>query len=411
MPPESLRCRECNSRYDLDASYVCEQCFGPLEVAYEPRAGADPAALKRRIQAGPHSLWRYGDFLPVATPPARTLHAGWTPLIRADRLAERIGLDEVWIKNDAANPTHSFKDRVVSVALARARELGFATIACASTGNLANAVAAHAAAAGLESYVFIPTDLEEQKVLATGVYGTNLVAVNGNYDDVNRLCTELSAEYEWAFVNINMRPYYAEGSKTLAFETAEQLGFELPDRVVAPIASGSLFTKIARGFGEWIDAGLLSGELPTFNGAQASGCSPVATAFSDGRDFCKPVKPQTIAKSLAIGNPADGPYALDLARSTGGSIDSVSDDEIREGIKLLAQTTGIFTETAGGVTVAVLCKLVERGDIRPDERVVVYITGEGLKTLDAVRGTFEAWQIEPSLESFERVAEHIGALT
>ncbi len=411
MPPESLRCRECNSRYDLDASYVCEQCFGPLEVAYEPRDGADPAALKRRIQAGPHSLWRYGDFLPVATPPAGTLHAGWTPLIRADRLAERIGLDEVWIKNDAANPTHSFKDRVVSVALARARELRFETIACASTGNLANAVAAHAAAAGLESYVFIPADLEEQKVLATGVYGTNLVAVNGNYDDVNRLCTELSAEYEWAFVNINMRPYYAEGSKTLAFETAEQLGFELPDRVVAPIASGSLFTKIARGFGEWIDAGLLSGELPTFNGAQASGCSPVATAFSDGRDFCKPVKPQTIAKSLAIGNPADGPYALDLARSTGGSIDSVSDDEIREGIKLLAQTTGIFTETAGGVTIAVLCKLAERGDIRSDERVVAYITGEGLKTLDAVRGTFEAWQIEPSLESFERAAEHIGALT
>ena len=277
MPPESLRCKECKTTYPLDARYVCEQCFGPLEVAYAPRTDADPAELRRRIQAGPHSLWRYADFLPVQAPPRGTLPAGWTPLLRADRLAEQLGLREVWIKNDAANPTHSFKDRVVSVALARARELGFQTIACASTGNLANAVAAHAAAAGLESYVFIPSDLEEQKVLATGVYGTNLVAVRGNYDDVNRLCTELSGEHDWAFVNINMRPYYAEGSKTLAFETAEQLGFELPDRVVCPIASGSLFTKIARGFEEWLELGLLEGELPTFNGAQATGCSPVAT--------------------------------------------------------------------------------------------------------------------------------------
>jgi threonine synthase len=389
---------------------VCEQCFGPLEVAYAARPDADPAALRRRIQAGPHSLWRYGDFLPVQTPPKGTLAAGWTPLLRADRLAERLGLKHVWVKNDAANPTHSFKDRVVTVALARARELGFQTVACASTGNLANAVAAHAAAAGLESYVFIPADLEEQKVLATGIYGTNLVAVRGNYDDVNRLCTELSGEYEWAFVNINMRPYYAEGSKTLAYETAEQLGFELPDRVVAPIASGSLFTKIARGFQEWIDLGLLEGELPTFNGAQATGCSPVATAFEAGQDHCRPVKPDTIAKSLAIGNPADGPYALDLARSSDGSIDAVTDDEIREGIKLLAQTTGIFTETAGGVTTAVLAKLAERGDIDPEERVVLYITGEGLKTLDVARGTFEAWEIEPRVESFERAADSVGAL-
>jgi threonine synthase len=410
MPPESLRCKECQTTYELDASYVCEQCFGPLEVAYASRADADPDALRRRIQAGPHSLWRYGDFLPVASPPKGALPAGWTPLLRADRLAERLGLKELWIKNDAANPTHSFKDRVVAVALARARELGFETIACASTGNLANAVAAHAAAAGLESYVFIPSDLEEQKILATGVYGTNLVAVRGNYDDVNRLCTELSGEREWAFVNINMRPYYAEGSKTLAFETAEQLGFELPDRVVAPIASGSLFTKIARGFAEWIEVGLLEGELPTFNGAQATGCSPVASAFADGQDFCRPVKPDTIAKSLAIGNPADGPYALDLARSTGGSVDSVSDDEIREGIKLLAQTTGIFTETAGGVTTAVLANLAKRGDIDPDERVVAYITGEGLKTLDAVRGTFETWEIDPTVASFEAADQRIGTL-
>ena len=410
MPPESLRCKECKTTYALDARYVCEQCFGPLEVAYAPRTDDDPAALRRRIQAGPHSLWRYADFLPVQSPPRGTLPAGWTPLLKVDRLAQQLGLRDLWIKNDAANPTHSFKDRVVSVALARALELGFDTIACASTGNLANAVAAHAAAAGLESYVFIPSDLEEQKVLATGVYGTNLVSVRGNYDDVNRLCTEVSGEHDWAFVNINMRPYYAEGSKTLAFETVEQLGFELPDRVVCPIASGSLFTKIARGFEEWLELGLVEGDLPTFNGAQATGCSPVATAFEAGQDFCRPVKPDTIAKSLAIGNPADGPYALDLARRSGGAIDSVTDDEIREGIKLLARTTGIFTETAGGVTVAVLAKLAQRGDIDPDERVVAYITGDGLKTLDVVRGTFEAWEIEPRLEAFEAAHERVAAV-
>jgi threonine synthase len=410
MPPESLRCKECKTTYPLEARYVCERCFGPLEVAYAARPGADPAELRRRIQAGPHSLWRYSDFLPVQAPPRGVLTAGWTPLLRADRLAEQLGLREVWIKNDAANPTHSFKDRVVSVALARARELGFQTVACASTGNLANAVAAHASAAGLESYVFIPADLEEQKVLATGVYGGNLVAVRGNYDDVNRLCTELASEREWAFVNINMRPYYSEGSKTLAFETAEQLGFELPDRVVAPIASGSLFTKIARGFEEWLEIGLLEGELPTFHGAQAAGCSPVASAYAAGQDYCRPVKPDTIAKSLAIGNPADGPYALDLARRTDGSIESVTDDEIRDGIKLLARTTGVFTETAGGVTVAVLAKLAARGEIDPAERIVAYITGEGLKTLDVARGTFEAWEIDPSLESFEQAAERVVAV-
>jgi threonine synthase len=401
MPPESLRCKECKETYPLDARYVCERCFGPLEVAYASRNNTDPDELRRRIQAGPHSLWRYTDFLPVQAPPRGTLPAGWTPLLRVDRLAEALGLREIWIKNDAANPTHSFKDRVVSVALARARELGFATIACASTGNLANAVAAHAAAAGLESYVFIPSDLEEQKILATGVYGTNLVAVNGTYDDVNRLCTELSGEHDWAFVNINMRPYYSEGSKTLAFETVEQLGFELPDRVVCPIASGSLFTKLARGFQEWIELGLVAGTMPTFNGAQAAGCSPVATAFEAGKDFCRPVKPNTIAKSLAIGNPADGPYALDLARRSGGSVDAVSDEEIRAGIALLAQTTGVFTETAGGVTTAVLAKLAARGDIDPDERVVLVITGEGLKTLDAVRDTFETHTIAPTIEAFQ----------
>ncbi len=410
MPPEALRCKECRTEYPLEARYVCEQCFGPLEVRYASRAGLDPAELRRRIEAGPYSMWRYADFLPVEHPHS-ALAAGWTPLIRADRLARELGLGELWVKNDAANPTHSFKDRVVSVALARAQELGFTTIACASTGNLANAVAAHASAAGLESFVFIPSDLEEQKVLATGIYGTNLVAVRGNYDDVNRLCTELAGEHEWAFVNINMRPYYAEGSKTLAFEIAEQLGFALPDRVVGPIASGSLFTKLARGFEEWIEAGLLEGSLPTFNGAQAAGCSPVATAFAEGRDHCRPVKPETIAKSLAIGNPADGPYALDLARRTGGSIDAVTDEEIVDGIRLLAQTTGIFTETAGGVTIAVLRALAERGDIDASERVVAVITGEGLKTLECARGTFEAWEIDARAESFEQAHEsRLGAV-
>ena len=409
MPPESLRCKECKATYPLDARYVCERCFGPLEVAYESRPEEDPAALRRKIQAGPLSLWRYADFLPVQSPPHPTLPAGWTPLLRVDRLAEELGLRQLWIKNDAANPTHSFKDRVVSIALARARELGFQTIACASTGNLANAVAAHAAAAGLESYVFIPADLEEQKVLATGIYATNLVAVRGNYDDVNRLCTEISGERDWAFVNINMRPYYAEGSKTLAFETVEQLGFELPDRVVSPIASGSLFTKIARGFEEWLELGLVEGQLPTFNGAQATGCAPVANAFETGEEFCRPVKPDTIAKSLAIGNPADGPYAVELARRSGGAVDAVTDEEIREGIKLLAATTGIFTETAGGVTIATLAKLARRGDIDPDERVVAYITGDGLKTLDVARGTFEAREIDPTFASFEATGERVAA--
>jgi threonine synthase len=435
MAATKLKCRECEAEYPLEALYVCERCFGPLEVAYDHarlRAGG-MEELRRRIQAGPQNIWRYADFLPTTSygrgvasygrgapdgpfgtgggGSLRTgLPAGCTPLIRADRLARRLGLGEVWVKNDAANPTHSFKDRVVSVAAARARELGFQTIACASTGNLANSVAAHGAALGLESYVFIPADLEEQKVLATGVYGTRLVAVRGSYDDVNRLCTELSAEREWAFVNINLRPYYAEGSKTLAFEIAEQLGFETPDRCVVPVASGSLFTKIAKGFAEWRELGLVSGRAPAMNGAQAEGCSPVASAWAAGHEVCRPVKPDTIAKSLAIGNPADGPYALEEARRSGGSIEAVSDEEIREGIALLAQTTGIFTETAGGVTTAVLAKLAERGEIDPGERVVLVITGEGLKTLDAVRGTFQTHTIDPTVNSFEaHVPEAVSA--
>ena len=411
MAAEKLKCKECGAGYPLEARYVCEQCFGPLEVVYDHSAIDDVAAARRRIQAGSQDVWRYADFLPlVGGPPGPAnalasragLPAGCTPLIRADRLAERLGLREVWVKNDAANPTHSFKDRVVAVASARARELGFSALACASTGNLGNAVAASAAALGLPSYVFIPSDLEEQKILATGVYGANLVSVRGNYDEVNRLCTEVSADHEdWAFVNINMRPYYSEGSKTVAFEIAEQLGWEMPDRCIVPIASGSLFTKIHRGFEEWLGLGLVEGRVPTMNGAQATGCAPVATAFAAGLDFCQPVKPHTIAKSLAIGNPADGPYVLELARATGGSVDAVDDEQIRDGISLLAETTGIFTETAGGVTVAVLAELARRGDIDPDERVVAVITGDGLKTLDVVRGTFQIHEIDPTLEAFE----------
>ena len=409
MAAKQLKCRECATEYPLEARYVCSRCFGPLEVGYDHSGLKDVGEVRRRIQGGPQNMWRYHDFLPLEGPQPRTrtgLPAGCTPLIRADRLAERLGLREVWVKNDAHNPTHSFKDRVVSVAATRARELGFDTLACASTGNLANSVAAHGAALGMASYVLIPADLEEQKVLATGVYGTNLVKVRGNYDDVNRLCTELSGDREnWAFVNINMRPYYAEGSKTVAYEIAEQLGWELPDRCVVPIASGSLYTKIAKGFAEFIEVGLLDGDVPKMNGAQATGCSPVAVAYEAGHDFCRPVKPKTIAKSLAIGNPADGPYALDLARSSGGSIDAVTDDEIRAGIRLLAETTGVFTETAGGVTTAVLRKLAERGEIAADERVVLVITGDGLKTLDAVRGTFVAHEVDASVESF---AQQVG---
>ncbi|MEO6501822.1 MAG: threonine synthase, partial [Jatrophihabitantaceae bacterium] len=311
-PASGLICRNCGADYPLGAQHACFECFGPLEVGYH--ADRLNAVTRQSIEAGPHSLWRYAGLLPAGHDPATRVDSGtgMTPLIRADRLADRLGFTApLWIKDDSANPTHSFKDRVVSVAITAARELGFRRIACASTGNLANSVAAHGAALGMDSYVFIPADLEEQKQLATAIYGTNLVKVRGNYDDVNRLCTELSGDREnWAFVNINMRPYYAEGSKTVAFEIAEQLGWEMPDRCVVPIASGSLYTKIAKGFEEFVGVGLLDGDIPIMNGAQALGCSPVASAFEQGKDVCRPVKPDTIAKSLAIGNPADGPYAL-----------------------------------------------------------------------------------------------------
>jgi threonine synthase len=397
----ALRCKECERVGELTAAYVCEYCFGPLEVLYDTeRIGA--VVSRERIATGPPSLWRYRDFLPCAPQdPTAGLPSGLTPLVRAPRLAEELGLRDVWVKNDTANPTHSFKDRVVSVALEKAKELGYRVVACASTGNLANSVAAHASAHGLESYVFVPADLEEQKIVATAVYGTTLVAVAGVYDDVNRLCMELAADRPWAFVNVNVRPYYSEGSKTLAYEVAEQLGWRLPDRCIVPIASGSLYTKIDRGFRDLIDTGLVEGDSPALDGAQAAGCGPVAAAFYAGLDFVAPVRPDTIAKSLAIGNPADGLFALDVARATGGAISAVTEEEIVDGIELLARTTGIFTETAGGVTTAVLAKLARAGRIDRDERVVVYVTGDGLKTLDAVAARVERHDIDPTVASFE----------
>jgi len=398
---QGLRCRECGREYDIAPLYTCEWCFGPLEVAYDYDAIRNSVS-REKIAAGPLSLWRYADLLPVEADAAVNLGTGFTPLVKADRLAAALGLGEVWVKNDTRNPTNSFKDRVVSIALSKALEFGFKVAACASTGNLANAVAAHAAHAGLRSYVFIPANLEQGKVVTTAVYGGNVVAINGTYDDVNRLCAELAGVYEWAFVNVNMRPFYAEGSKTLAFETAEQLGWQTPDHVVVPAASGSLVTKIHKGFDELHKVGLLD-DPPRVrvSGAQALGCSPIAQAFLDGSDNIRPVKPDTIAKSLAIGNPADGYFALDVARSTGGAFAAVSDGEIVEGMRLLAQTEGIFAETAGGVTIATLKQLAADGVIRPDERVVVYITGHGLKTLEAVSSQCgPTATIAPTLEAF-----------
>src|SRR4051794_15452365 len=398
---QGLRCRECGREYDAAPIFTCEWCFGPLEVAYDYDA-IRAATSREKIAAGPPSLWRYSDLLPVEGDTAVDLGTGFTPLVKADRLAAELGLGEVWIKNDTRNPTNSFKDRVVSVALSKALEFGFKVAACASTGNLANSVAAHAARAGLRSYVFIPSDLEQGKIVTTAVYGGNLVAIEGNYDDVNRLCAELAGMYEWAFVNVNMRPYYAEGSKTLAFETAEQLGWQTPDHVVVPMASGSLLTKIRKGFEELHKVGLLDEEPQVrVSGAQALGCSPIAKAFLDESDTIKPVKPDTIAKSLAIGNPADGYFALDVVRSTDGGMAAVTDGEIVEGMELLARTEGMFAETAGGVTIATLKKLAEQGVIRRDERVVVYITGHGLKTLEAVAPTCgPTATIAPTLDAF-----------
>jgi threonine synthase len=403
---EALKCKECGAEYEAKAIHVCEECFGPLEVKYNYEI-LKQTVSRETIEAGPNSIWRYRAFLPVATDNYIDVGTGMTPLIEAKRLGRRLGLKKLYIKNDAVNmPTLSFKDRVVSVALSRARELGFTTVACASTGNLANSTAAIAAHAGLDCCVFIPSDLEAGKVMGTLIYNPTLISVNGNYDQVNRLCSEVANTHGGGFVNINLRPYYSEGSKTLGFEVAEQLGWKLPDHIVAPLASGSLFTKIYKGFREFVEVGLVEDKAVRFSGAQAEGCSPIAQAFREGRDFISPVKPDTIAKSIAIGNPADGVYALELARKTNGNIESVNDAEIIAGMKLLAETEGIFTETAGGTTIATLQKLVEAGKIDPDEVTVVYITGNGLKTLEAVKGELsEPFTIDPKLDEFERALE------
>ncbi|NHC15269.1 threonine synthase [Motilibacter deserti] len=396
----ALSCRECGTRFELGAAYACEECFGPLEVVYDV-----PRLTREHIESGPQSIWRYRDLLPVPADVAAHpgLHPGWTKLVKADNLARELGVKSLWVKDDSGNPTHSFKDRVVGVALSAARQLGFTTVGCASTGNLANAVAAAAARAGLRSVVFVPSNLEAGKTITTAVYGGTLVAVEGNYDDVNRLCSEVAGDQPWGFVNINLRPYYAEGSKTVGYEVAEQLGWHLPEQVVAPVASGSLLTKVDKGFTELGKAGLVEATPYKVFGAQATGCSPVAQAFRAGADIVKPVRPDTIAKSLAIGNPADGPYALDVVRRTGGAIADVSDDEVVEGIRLLARTEGIFAETAGGVTVAVAKKLLAEGLLDPDAETVLLNTGDGLKTLDAVAPVVgPTATIAPSYDAFQK---------
>ncbi len=405
-PATGLTCRACGARYPLGDAYACMDCFGPLEVAYD-----FGSVTHADLETGPASMWRYAPLLPVPVDVAdrRNLAPGLTQLVRADNLARALGMRSLWVKDDSGNPTHSFKDRVVAVALTAAQQLGFTTIGCASTGNLANAVAAASARAGLRSCVFVPSDLEAGKIVTTAVYGGTLIAVDGTYDDVNRLCSEVAGDLDWGFVNVNLRPYYAEGSKTLGYEIAEQLGWRLPEQVVCPVASGSLLTKVDKGFGELVELGLVEGSPYRVFGAQAAGCSPVSQAFAAGLDVVRPVKPDTIAKSLAIGNPADGPYALDVARRTGGAIADVTDAEIVEGMQLLAATEGIFAETAGGVTVATLRKLLAEGSIDPDAETVVLNTGDGLKTLDAVVPVAQpSVTIPPRLGAFLGFADQVG---
>jgi threonine synthase len=399
---KALKCRECGREYPLTANHVCEYDFGPLEVAYDYDL-IRKSFNRKTIESRAQSMWRYRELLPVATDPTVGLQVGHTPLIKADRLAKRLGIRELWIKNDTVNyPTLSFKDRVVSVALSRSKELGYKTVACASTGNLANSVAANAASAGLRAFVFIPADLEQGKIVNSLVYGPEVIGIKGHYDEVNRLCAEIAGKYGWAFVNVNMRPYYAEGSKSMGFEIAEQMGWKLPQHTVVPMASGSLLTKIHKSYQEFAKLGIVESSGYKIHGAQASGCSPITVAHKAGLDFFKPVKPDTIAKSLAIGTPADGFYALKVMKETQGHGDDVTDDEIREGIRLLAEYEGIFAETAGGVTVGVAKKLIANGRIPKDDSAVLCITGNGLKTLDAVVGHVgNTKEIRPSLREFE----------
>src|SRR5712672_2546362 len=403
----ALKCRECGREYPLTANHVCEFDFGPLEVVYDyDRIKA--SMTRKAIESRPHTMWRYRELLPIAGEPTVGPLVGFTPLVKADRLAKALGIRELYVKNDAVNyPTLSFKDRVVSVALSRAKELGFETVACASTGNLANSVAANAASAGLKSYVFIPSDLEQGKILNSLIYGANVVTIKGHYDEVNRLCAEIAGKFGWAFVNVNMRPYYAEGSKSMGYEIIEQLGWRVPKHTVVCMASGSLLTKIQKSYQEFIKLGLVSEAEYQVHGAQATGCSPISSAQKAGLDFFKPVKPNTIAKSLAIGTPADGFYALKVMKETGGAAEDVTDDEIRESIRLLAECEGIFAETAGGVTVGVAKKLIASGKIPANDSVVLCVTGNGLKTLDAVAGHVgRPCEIKPSLREFEALLAH-----
>ncbi|HET9311832.1 MAG TPA: threonine synthase [Actinomycetota bacterium] len=405
--PAALQCRICGQQYSVEPLTICEECFGPLEPAYDLQS-IDGVDFRKQAEAGPQTLWRYESLLPGGPGIERVdLGAGFTPFRKADNLASALGHDgTIWVKDDSVNPSNSFKDRVVSVATTMARAFGFEAISCASTGNLANATAAHAAKAGIPSYVFVPDDLERAKILATEAYGAKVVAVKGNYDDVNRMCSEVADALPWAFVNVNMRPYYAEGSKSLGFETAEQLGWRLPDHVVVPIASGALLTKLHRAFGELIAIGAVEEKPYRVSGAQAEGCRPVAQAFLDGADDITPVKPDTIARSLAIGAPADGFFALKVARQTGGHIEWCTEQEIREGITLLASTEGVFTETAGGVTIANLKRMVEQGIVRPGEEIVAYVTGNGYKTIDALEGFIEpSYHVAPDLDEFLAVLD------
>jgi threonine synthase len=405
---KGLKCKECARPYPAVATHVCEFCFGPLEVDYNYDL-IKKSISRGTIESGPRTLWRYWDLLPVETRDVVSLQEGMTPLFHAKNLGKRLGLPSLYIKNDSVNPTYSFKDRVVSVALSRARELGFDTVACASTGNLAGAVAAYGAVGGFRTFVFIPADLEKGKVLGAGVYDPVIVAVNGNYDQVNRLCSEIADSFKWAFVNVNIRPYYAEGSKTLGFEVAEQLGWRAPDHCVVPVASGSLLTKVYKGLQELQQLGLIPEHKTRISAAQAEGCNPVVRAIKEGSDIVVPIKPQTIAKSLAIGNPADGFYAAKVVRATGGYGESVTDEEIVEGIKFLAKTEGLFTETAGGVTIAVLKKLAESGKIAPTETVVAYVTGNGLKTTEAVAGAVSPVHvISPTMDEFRRLYNQVN---
>jgi threonine synthase len=405
-----LGCRECGQTYPLGSTHACAECFGPLEVRYNY-----PKLDRADIEAGPASIWRYASLLPVPPDIASTPNTepGWTRLVHAEQLGRELGVRSLWVKDERANPTHSFKDRVVAVALAAAVELGFKVLACPSTGNLANAVAAAAARAGIRSVVFIPSDLEPQKIIATGVYGGTMVPVQGSYDDVNRLASELADEREdWAFVNVNVRPYYAEGSKTIGFEIAEQLGWRLPEQIVVPVASGAQLVKIDKAFRELAHLGLVPDTGWKVFGAQAAGCSPVAAAYAAGHDVCQPVRPATIAKSLAIGNPADGPYVLDVVRRTGGAVTAVTDDDLVQAIRLLAATEGIFAETAGGVTIATLSKLAATGAIRHDERVVALVTGHGLKTVEALSGAAgcsPTATIAPTMDAFDAALDAAGA--